>query len=273
MWNLIKMEFYRLFTSKIMKIAILVACLVCAGYIFAIFGLFWLVDFALETDPEVAAELYGLLPQAAWIEGVNFAEIVFGASGVFALFVGCIVTSNFIGSEQACGYTKNFAGQIPDKGYIAVSKFVVTSLSQILILVIYTAVSSLLAVTVLGKYINGYDWGILFAALGLRLLLHLAINAIIIFICTLTKSHAISMVFGCVFGLGLMTIAYSIIQMIFGALKVNFPIGDYLPDGINNQLALGNVEELVIKAVVVSLVCMAIFVVSNYILIRKRDVR
>jgi ABC-type transport system involved in multi-copper enzyme maturation permease subunit len=184
-----------------------------------------------------------------------------------------MITANFIGSEQSCGYTKNFAGQLSDKGYMAISKFVVTSFAQTVILVIYSVVLSALAQLLFGEYINGYDIGALFAALGLRLMLHLAINAIIIFICTLTKSHAVAMVAGCIFGIGVTKIAYSASEMIFSIMKINFPIGSYMPDGVNSQLAMDTVGELYIKALVVSILFIAVFLATNFYVLRKRDVK
>ena len=131
----------------------------------------------------------------------------------------------------------------------------------------------MLAKLLLGQYINGYDINTLLAALGLRLMLHLAINAIIIFICTLTKSHSIAMVAGCIFGIGVTKIVYTAAEIFFSMLKIKFPIGDYMPDGVNSQLALDSVGEIYIKAIVVSIAFMAVFTMANYFILRKRDVK
>lgn len=228
---------------------------------------------ALKDDPMSAMGLGMFLAQVEWMNGVDFAEIVFGGTSVFCLFIGCMISANFIGSEQSCGYTKNFAGQLPDKGYIAISKFVVTSFAQTLILLIYAILSSVLAGALFGEYISGYDIKALFAALGLRLMLHLAINAIIIFICTLTKSHSIAMVAGCIFGIGVTKIVYTVAEIILGLLKINFPIGNYMPDGVNGQIAIDTVGEIYIKALGVSVAFIAVFLAANYFVVRKRDVK
>ena len=273
MRKLIKMDFYRLFSSKTIKVGAVMACLACAGYMFLSLGIVALAKFALKEDPAAAMGLGIFLSQIEWINGVDFSEIVFGGTAVFSLFIGCMITANFIGSEQSCGYTKNFAGQLSDKGYMVISKFVVTSFAQTMILVIYAIVSSALAGALFGEYISGYDIKALFAALGLRLMLHLAINAIIIFICTLTKSHAIAMVAGCIFGIGVTKIVYTVAELILGLLKVNFPIGSYMPDGVNSQLAIDTVGEVYIKALVVSVVFIVAFLAANYFVVRKRDVK
>ena len=273
MWKLIKMDFYRLISSKAIKVGALMACLVCAGYMLLSLGIVELAKLVFKQDPMAALGLELVLAQVSWMNGVNFAEIVFGATAVLSLFIGCMISANFIGSEQSCGYTKNFAGQLPNKGYMAISKFVVTSFAQIVIFVIYAIVSAVLAVLLFGQYINGYASGSLLAALGLRLMLHLAINAIIIFLCILTKSHSIAMIAGCIFGIGVTKFAYLAVDVILSTLKINVSITSYMPDGINSQIALDTVGDLYIKAIVVSLAFMAAFLAANYYVLQKRDVR
>lgn len=273
MWNLIKMDFYRLFTGKTMKVGAIMAFLVSVGYMLMSLGLVELCRYAGATDPEAAMGMALIIPQAEWIYGINFADIVLGGTGAFSLFIGCMISASFIGSEQSCGYTKNFAGQLPDKGYMAISKFAVTSIAQFVILVIYSAVSAVFAEIFFGKYITGYNISALVSAICLRLLLYIAINAIIVFLCTLTKSHSIAMVAGCIFGIGVTKFAYLAVSVILGALKINFPISDYMPDGINSQLSIDTVGSLTVKAIVVSIVFIAVFVGANYFVQRKRDVR
>jgi hypothetical protein len=156
---------------------------------------------------------------------------------------------------------------------MAISKFIVTSFGHIIVLAIYTIVGAIFANLFLGNYINGYDMKHLFAALGLRLMLHIAINAIIVFLCTLTKSHSVAMIAGCIFGLGITKAAYVSISMLLGILKIDFDIISYMPDGINGQLSLYTVGDLAQKAIVVSIAFVIAFVVANYYIVRNRDVR
>jgi ABC-type transport system involved in multi-copper enzyme maturation permease subunit len=184
-----------------------------------------------------------------------------------------MISASFIGSEQSCGYTKNFAGQLPNRGYMAVSKFAVTSVAQVIVLVIYAAVSAALVPVFFGKYVTGYSIVALFEALGLRLMLHIAVNAIIVFICTLTKSHAIAMVLGSIFGLGITQIAYWAASMVLRIAKITFDIGQYMPDGLNGQISIGSVGSIYIKAIIVSVAFTAVFLIANYIVVSKRDVK
>ena len=273
MWNLIKMDFYRLFSSKAIKIGALMACIVSAAYMLLSLGIVEIIKLALKDTPEVATEMGFLLSQVAWINGVDFSDIVLNGTAAFSLFVGCMIAANFIGSEQSCGYTKNFAGQLPNRGYMVISKFIVTSFIQLMVLVIYTIISVVFAQFVFGQYVNGYQIDMLFAGLGLRLLLHIAVNAVIIFICTLTKSHAIAMVAGCIFGIGITKIAYMGITMILNAAKIKFEIANYMPDGINSQIAVDSIRDIYLKAILVSFAFIVVFVGANYYVVSKRDVK
>ena len=273
MWKLVKMDFYRLFSSKTVKIGALMAVLLSGVYLLFSFGVVELVKFSLKDDPELATDLGTLLSQAGWVAGVDYADIVLSGTGFFALFIGCMISASFIGSEQSCGYTKNFAGQIPDKGYMAISKFIVTSCTQVMILVIYTGVVAAFAKLIFGQYITGYAIGGLFAALGLRVLLHLAMNAIIIFLCTLTRSHSIAMIAGCIFGLGVNKFAYMAASMLLSALKIKLNLLEYMPDGVNSMLSVNAVGDIYVKAIIVSIAFTAVFMVGNYLIVRNRDVR
>ena len=273
MWNLIKMDFYRLFTGKTMKVGAIMAFLVSAGYMLTSLGLLELCRYVTDSEPDATIGLSFIIPQAGWIFGIDFADIVLGGTAVLSLFIGCMISANFIGSEQSCGYTKNFAGQLPDKGYMAISKFVVTSAAQFVILFIYSAVSAVLAEILFGKYISGYNVGELLRALCLKLLLYFAINAIIVFICTLTKSHSIAMVAGCIFGVGVTQVAYSAVEVVLSVLKINFPISDYMPDGINSKLSIDTARSLTVNTIAVSISFIAVFLAANYFVQRKRDVR
>ena len=273
MWKLIKMDFYRFFSSKTIKVGAFMACLMSVAYTLLSLGIIALVKFAAKEDPSMV-EGWGLfIPQAEWLAGVNLSEVILGGTSALALFIGCMMTANFIGSEQSCGYTKNFAGQLTDKGYMAVSKFIVTSVGQTIILALYVVVVGASARLMLGKYITGFDVKSLLLALALRLILHIAINSMIVFVCTLTKSHAIAMIAGCIFGLGITKAAYVSASMLLSAVKINIDIINYMPDGINSQISLYTAGGLTQKAIVVSVVFIIGFIASTYYVLRNRDVK
>jgi ABC-type transport system involved in multi-copper enzyme maturation permease subunit len=156
---------------------------------------------------------------------------------------------------------------------MAFSRFIVTSVGQTIILAIYAIVVGAAAMLILGSYITGFDVKNLLLALALRLILHVAVNAIIVFVCTLTRSHAVAMIVGCIFGLGITEAAYVSASMLLNAVKINIDIINYMPDGINSQLSLYTAGELTPKAIIVSVAFIIAFVGANYYVVRNRDVR
>jgi hypothetical protein len=156
---------------------------------------------------------------------------------------------------------------------MAISKFIVTSVGQVIILAVYALVLGISGRLILGKYITGFDVKNLLLALGVRLMLHIAINAIIVFVCTLTKSHAVAMIAGCIFGLGITQAAYLSATMLLSAIKIKINIIDYMPDGINSLLSIHNFAEIAQKATIVSAVFVVAFTAATYYVVRNRDVR
>jgi hypothetical protein len=100
-----------------------------------------------------------------------------------------------------------------------------------------------------------------------------AVNAVIVFLCTLTKSHAAAMVTGAILGIGVTAIVYFAITSVLGMLKIKFDVANLMPDGVNGMLNCSNLVEILPKALIVSLVFIVGFVTGTYLLTEKRDVR
>lgn len=274
MWKLIKMDFYRLFNTKAFSVGMLAACIIAAAHMFLSFAIVTLVHATMgDQAAEAAGAMSIMIAQLGWLGGVDFADIVLTGTNFLTIFVGCMISASYIGSEQSCGYVKNFAGQLPNRGYMVLSKFVVTSFIQLVILLISAIISGALAPLLLGKYITGYAIPMLLSGLGLRLLLNIAVNTLIVFLGTVTKSHAIAMVAGSIFGIGVTGIIYYMAGMLLDVVKIKIDISKYMPDGINGQLSVETIQTIAGKAVVVAVVYTAVFLITNYIIVKKRDVK
>lgn len=274
MLKLIKMDFYRLFSSKAIKVGLIVAAAVSALYMLLSLGLVEIIRIIIRDDPMGVDGMSVFLPHIAWVNKIDFFGIVLNGVSAFSLFIGCMITANFIGTEQSCGYTKNFAGQLPNRGYMAISKFLVTSVAQLLVLVVYTIVSSVCTLLLLSKCISGYnELGGFLEALGLKALMYLAINAIIVFICTLSRSHAVGMVVGSIFGIGVTKLIYPILGSLLSSIKINFNIGDYMPDGVDGMLSNTIPGDLLLRGVLVGVGFIVAFVAANYFVVKIRDVK
>ena len=274
MLNLIRMDLYRLLRSKTIRIGAIVALAIAfLGMLFN-FGVIELLKITIQERPESAAEWRGFL-SADWMYGVDFADVVLTGTSALSLFLSCMLVASFVGAEQSCGYIKNVAGQLPNRGMTVVSKYIVTCIVQIMVFVIYTIVSIICAFAFFKQYIIAYSIGALVCGLFLRILVFCAINAIVIFFCTFTKSHAIAMVVGAILGIGITRVLYAAVSGLLGLLKIDIDVSKFSPDGLNDLI---NVYELTtsniaVRIVIVSVIFIAVFVTSAAFVFNKRDVK
>lgn len=273
MFNLIKMDFYRLFRSKVIKVGLIAAAIIAFVGMLLNFGVLELIKITMKDDPASAESIGFLFPIVTWIVHVDFADVVLTGTNAFSLFVSCMMVASFIGAEQSCGYVKNVAGQLSNRGMTIVSKYVVTCAIQLFVLIVYIIVSSICAGLFFTSYIKAYSIGKLIAGLALRYLLFCAMNAVLVFVCTLTKSHAVAMVVGAIFGIGVMGLVYKLASALLGMVKIVVDIEKFMPDGINGLISVASVGDVALKAVIVSVIFIAVFLFGAVLLFKKRDVK
>lgn len=273
MLKLVKMDLYRLLHSKALKVGAIVAAAIALLGMLINLGILEIIKLALQDDPSSTEGMELIFPTIAWLTGVDFADVVFVGTGTFSLFVSCAVVASFIGAEQSCGYVKNIAGQLPNRGMMIISKFIVTCMVQLMVLVIYAIISSLCAGMFFGAYIKSYSILALIQGLILRFILFCAIDAIVLFFCTLAKSHAIAMVVGAIFGIGVTGLLYLAINALLSMLKISVDVAKIMPDGINGLINVSNLGTITIRAIVVSVVFIVGFLTSAILLFKKRDVK
>lgn len=273
MLNLVKMDLYRLIHSKAFKVGAIVAAAVAfLGMLFNL-GVLEIIKLAVEDDPSSIKDMGIIFPIVAWFDGVDFADVIFTGTNALSLFVSCMIVASFIGAEQSCGYVKNIAGQLSNRGMAVVSKFIVTCLVQLAVLLIYTIITSLCAFLFFSSYIKAYSIGALVEGLLLRLLIFCAIDAIVLFFCTLTKSNAIAMVIGAILGIGVTGLVYLAISSLLSMVNISFNVADIMPDGINGLISVSNLGNIWIKAIIVPVVFITGFLIGAIMLFKKRDVK
>ena len=274
MLNLIKMDLYRLFHSRAFKIGLIASVIISFAAMLLSFGIVELVKMtAEETTATDISDMSIIFPMLAWLDGADFADIVIHGTGALSLFIGCMVSASFISSEQSCGYTKNVAGQISNKGLLILSKFIVTSLVYMAVLFVYLIMSIICTFLFFSQYITTYSIGQLVAMVCLRYLLFITINSVVVFLCTLTKSHSIAMVYGAILGIGVTSLAYLAINAILSMLKISLDISKFMPDGINNVLSISTLGSVWLKAIIVAAVFLGVFITASIMLVKKRDVK
>lgn len=289
MLNVIKMDLYRLSRSKAFKIGLILTVIICLGAVLLSAGLFSILQMTIESADGLD-ESYDLMSEfftfLKWINGVDLAVIILSFSGIMSLLIVTILSSIFVSDEYTAGFGKNYLGQLPDKGMSVISKLIATSVINLSILLTGTLVAAGAGAIFFGKYISGFDFGNLALTLVLRLLMYLAINAIIVFVCLLTQSKSASLIIGVIFGVGASNIVYGSVTSLFQFvcsrfLKLDgftFPsLDEIIPDGVLRMLDMSFFEDpdqgLIVRVLIVALVYIVGFAAGSVLLVRRRDVK
>lgn len=273
MFNLIKMDVYRLFHTRSFKVGLIFSALLPFVAIACLAGFLFLM-MELMKSPE-SAELFTDTSFTGWItDGVALSDIILTGFGVFSILVSTVLTSIFINTEQESGYIKNIAGQISSRQKMIVSKLCTIAVINLAIFVIYTVASAVAGLIFFQSTVNSNSIGSLMAILGTKLLLYIAIDAIILFICTLTKSKALSVAIGVIFGIGITGIVYSALSSALGLIwkDANINLANFTPDGMNSLLSINSEIDFLIKAILVAVIYIVVFVIASAFVIKKRDI-
>lgn len=270
MLNLIKMDMYRLFRTKSFRIGLIIAFALSFSCVAVLAALSNLIPMLSGSSGATMAEL----PFANWRNNVNLFDIILTSTAVLSLLVSAVIASNFISNEQSNGYVKNIAGQLKNKGIMNISKFAALAVMSLSVLVAYAAGATLGGFLFLNSAMNFDGVNSFLALYGTKYLIYLAVNAIILFLCALTKSKSVSIAFAVMFGTGATIFVYNIISTFIGILfKIDLPISSYVPDGLIFGLSMASPYAELIKAIVVSVVYIAVFMTLSVVITRKRDTR
>ena len=268
MFNLIKMDTYRLAKSKQFKIGLIISFVFSFAAIAVIAGIGKLIPLLGEDGEGILF----LFPYADWFSQVSIFTVILTVTSYLSLMISCMISSNFINEEQANGYFKNIAGQVKDKSMLVLSKFFTVIVISLAVLVCYVAGSALASVLLLGKSLTfDYPDGFAFAMFT-RFVLYLAVNSIIIFLCTFTKSKSLAIAFGLVFGTGITRFAYSIVETFLGMiLKADIQIASFTPDGQVFSITAESTSEDLGKAFAVGVCYIVAFLFFSSLILKKRD--
>ena len=271
MLNLIKMDLYRLFKTKSLKTGLIISAMISFVTIAIIAFLSNLVP-QLSADSQVT--MTEMMPFVNWRNSVSFYDIILTATNVLSLMVSAVLASIFINEEQINGYIKNIAGQVKNKGMMIVAKFVALAVMTLFVLIAYTAGATVSGFVFFNKVITYEGLTQFLAVFGTKYVIYLSVNAIILFLCTLTKSKTLSVAVGVIFGSGASIIVYNIISTFIGiVLKLEVPVASYVPDGLVFGLTMTAPSAEIIKAIAVAVAYIVVFIVASMVVMKKRDTR
>lgn len=281
MFNLIKMDMYRLFRSTSTWITLLFVV------ILAVFSVVMTnIDIKMaeddpsslitETTEEAQLGIY-VETNPEWVKGnIEVGDIISTeiGSGLLAI-LSAVFAAIFANAEQKNGYIKNIAGQFPRRGSLIISKFVAIAIQIFLMMIVFTVVTVITCFILWGDrfYLDSFTPILKF--LGTQYLLHLGFAALIMFFSILTRSTAFSMTAGILVCAGFAVPIYSIINKLVTDIKpnLNFNIGDYMIDRNISQISLAATSDIMIRGIFVGIIFAAVSVLLAMFTIQKRDVR
>ena len=275
MLNLMKMDLYRMFHSLSTWIIILFTVGIALFCVVMVQG-----DLdAMAEDPAYAQEMgqefadssdgnedrnIGLYSESdpEWVEGeIEAGEFISSQiqSGLLTLLV-VIFAAVFASAEQKNGYIKNIAGQLSNRGILALSKLAASAVQIFLMFLTFILLGSLTD---------------MLSFLGAQYLLNLGIAALILFFCTLTKSSAFSMTAGIMMVMGLFIPIYSIINRAVYEIQPSwdFDISLLVPDGNIGLAGIHASSEILVRAAAVGAVYVILCSAAAVLIMKKRDVR
>lgn len=254
MINLIRMEWYKLRTSKLFLILLAVV-------------------FGVNTISAVAVPLVTKL-FAQKMMPVNFSDAISGPFilGLLMLIV-FISAVSFLYTDFSGGYVKNIAGQLSDRGSLVIAKFIVIAVHN-LIFFITGALSGLLGAAVTGALVldAAAFSGVL--TLLLKWLLSLALCSILMFFAVGLRHKSFAIIMAVLFATNTLNLIYmGINAAVMNIFKIeSFSIDEFMPDALMGSVNVAS-DTLIINAIAVAAVFIGLFVTLTYITFKKRDVK
>lgn len=258
MSNLIKMELYKLRTSKLFIILLI---------IFALTNALIVVGSSVLMD--VVASQTGSESMKMNLSG----EISSPFSLEMLLMFNYISVVSFLFLDFSDGYIKNIAGQLSDRGGIVTAKYIAVAVHN-LIFFIVAALSGLAAGAIVGMNADVENIGAAIATLCIKWLLSLAINAILMFFAVGLRSKPFALIIGVMISLGAFSLLYlGIDTVLINLFKVeNFTLNAYMPDTLMSSVSVGD-QNLVANGIIVAVIFIALFFTLTYITFKKKDIK
>lgn len=284
MLNLIKMELYRLFHSTSAWILFFFTIVAVVFTVVMTKIDVSRVEPGIKKETEQTEEpevdfAFGIFAETKeeWADGeVRFSELLGSelSSGIFLILV-TIFVSVFVHAEQKNGYLKNIAGQLPGRWLLALSKLAAVLVWGVCMFSLLTV-----AMAAAGRVCFGTAFVLdsarkLFMVLGGQFLLHMAFAALLLFLCTLSGSAALSITVGLLIACKVTAMLYSLtdrmMKSVFG--RETFDSGRYAIEmNITKYLYATGREEFV-PMLLSAGVILAVAVCFTAVVLQKRDVK
>lgn len=235
---------------------------------------------AADDDGEAVTGAVGTLMNAAEKNSYSAADILaMMTSGMNLLLPLSIYIVLFANSDSKNGYIKNLGGCVA-RYKIVLAKLVCSAIYTIFAMLISWGVSMLIAKAVIESkckvdvvFGSGADFA---KALGLQLLAHITLAAVIIMVIMLTRSTAVSIAFGVALASGIPTLLYQVADMLlhkYTDISDNFSIADYVPSNAITGFSPAQDSDTTTRMIVVCVIYLVIATIIGIAAMKKKDIR
>lgn len=289
MFNLIKMDSYRLVHARVTKVIMFfVVALAVFSVVMTDTDLEMMKDdpaymngyeteeSAAEDERETVSVGIAVFPTDEWVTGdIELGDMISVQVQSKLLLILCsIFTALFISGEQKHGYIKNIAGLFPGREKLILSKAVVLAMQVTVMLAVFTVVMVITGFVLWGDRLYMGDVGDFVCMLGVQYLLHLGFSMAVAFLCVLSGSSAFGMTAGIIVCTGLLLPVYGLINNAVNSMTsgADFEIARYMPDGCISMAGTDAGSDTMITAVIVGLAFFAVTALLSMMIMRKRDI-
>ena len=279
MFNLIKMDLYRLFRSTSTYVMVILAASVA---VFTIYMTYYELNMVKEgllssmenADTESDTITLGIHVDTdlQWIDGdIDYSEMLGTQlqSGLLLILVSVFVTL-FVAAEIRNGFVKNIAGQFRNRGIMVTAKLVALAVQVLILLVTFALFILFSSLIFWGNRIVLTSIVELLQLAGLQYLLHFAFACLITFLCLLSHSPALSMTVGILLCSGLGGLIYGLIDRITGD---SFHIEDYMLEVNISSVGAGIPSDAAVHAVLIGIGYILVTMVLSMLAVQKRDIK
>ena len=279
MFNLLKMDLYRLLHSVSTYVMVILAASIA---IFTIYMTYLEVNMAKEdlppfvesADTESDDITFGIIvdtdPQ--WVNGdIDYSEML-GAqlkSGLLLILVSVFVTL-FVAAERKNGFVKNIAGQFRNREIMVTAKLAALAVQVLILLVTFTLFVLFSSLIFWGNQIVLASIPKLLQLAGLQYLLHFAFACLIAFLCMLTNSSALSMTIGILLCGGFGSLIYGLIDRLAGE---SFRIEKYMLESNISSVGAGIPSDTAVHAMFIGIGYILVTMILSMLTVQKRDIK
>lgn len=276
MFNLLKMDMYRLIRSRTTLIMIIVTATLA---VFCMFMTSLSVDIhTQELEADAAGEQIthdGVFFESSlsWTNDskIDFTELLtLQLQSRLLLAVVAVFTVLFIAAEYKKGFIKNIAGQFPIKGVMAASKLITIATMVLVMLIVFDLSMFLTGVILFKDRLVLGSAAELLQTSGLNYLLHFAYACVFVFLTALTRSSALGITLGILFSGGVSDLLYSCFDYLIPGDK--FSIAEYTTTGNISTITANMSNELVTKAVLVGVIFILASSALYTLTVQKKDI-